>query len=218
MFKSFKKSRDIDVIAYAGHQQLIDLFPIEKADKVYPEWFKKMPSPKEKYGEDKNVRMCSGLTDFYKSSYMLTCWQDYEICVTPDGRLFFDSTNKEEYPITGHQLETQAPNAWPGYMNVWSQKNPKDFHVVPGMLEFRFQHGCHVNLIVPIPEKEHQFTIKAGTPLVTLTPMTEKNINLQCQYMDEKKREGLLMEWIFTYRNNYFKRRSIIQKREKNGN
>jgi hypothetical protein len=227
----FKKKQNIEITALATHEHLIDYMPITIGQKHYPKWFKNLEVPRDRYGDYSNVRLCAGLTDLFRNTFVIPSWQEFEIAVYPDGNVTFNAPNKDDYPVEGHMLEAQAPDAWPGYKNVklispwlitsksdilfqmcqpsWNNSDPCLFHVVTGLVEFKYQHAVHVNMLVPILDEKYIFHIDAGEPLAYLTPLTEKSVEIDYKLVSPEERSRLLHDWDFTFKSSYYLRRKI---------
>lgn len=230
----FKKKK-IKLIANTHSTGLIDLFPLQKSR--MPDFFSKLPKSGTKENFSNNVRVCSGLLDLYHKGVSIQSWQDIEILVSSDGSVSFDAP-QPEWAGQSHLLESQAPGAWPGYVNakltspwvlecnkavqwtviqdIWSQNNPDDFLVVPGNLEFKYQNQTNINLLIKVPKTGSKIIkIKAGDPLALLIPNFEDDFILDHEYMDQAKWSKLMgSRWIFTKGPAYARLRSLLRSKK----
>lgn len=224
----FKKKKLI-LTANTYSTGLIEFFPVVKGASVYPSWFKRLPKGVP------NVRVCAGMTDLYSNSLVMPCWQDYEITIFPNGDVQADVPNTS-VGIARHDIENQATGAWPRHVNVklispwiftcnedvlwtmvqpvWSQTSPTDYTLITGMLEFKYQNQTNVNLLFPIPVgTEKTYTIKAGDPVAMFVPMTERNVDLELKYVDDRDIKKIMNNrWIFTKGPVYSRLRSMSRK------
>ena len=51
--------------------------------------------------------------------------------------------------------------------------------ISPGITNFYHQHTLNVFLVIPIKEEEYTFTLKYGTPLMSIYPMHEKEMDIE---------------------------------------
>ena len=228
----FKKKKKI-LTAYCNSDDLIKLFPILQGKASIPSWFTKLPvlDPRD---DIKNVRTCPGIVELYKNTLLIQNWQDYSIIVNSDGEISYDCPN-EYFQITSHHIGVQAGNAWPGYVNVkiqspwildssddtrwifsqavWNQKDPDEFLAIPGVIDFKYQHHLSANLLLKLPKNgSKEYFIPAGTPLTTLTPLTEEKVNFNIKYASVEKINRIINRWDFSFNETYFRRKSFYRK------
>lgn len=224
-----KKHINIDV--YTTFQELIDAFPFEYASNNLPSWFKNLKTPIKKDVSDANVKMCPGITELYNNSIILYATQDYDIEIF-NGQVNVETPNV--YGAETHSLETQASGAWPGYVNVkiqypyllycntqtkftmlpatWSNKDPLKYTTVPGQVEFKYNHHCHINLLVKNENKK--FTIKYGTPLAMLVPVTDRKINFNHHLISFDDWNNKVKKWNFGWNRVYQRTKSLIERKK----
>lgn len=210
----------IVVEAYAPSGMLIDLFPITKTKDAIPSWFKNLPG---KPGEDvKNVRQCPAAKDLFSKGMIIPLWADYEITINNDGTGSIDSGMRfnNMSPAEVHNVNSQAAGAWPGYTNikfaspwyiwcsepiewmwsqpVWWQSNPQEFTTVTGISEFRYQHESNINCLIKKPQSSIMLSVKAGTPMAQLIPLTEKDWELKLDVMTPEVFSRKFSKWNYS--------------------
>ena len=224
----FKKDTVINV--YTTFQELIDAFPFEYASKNMPTWFKHLKKPIMKDVSDANVKMCPGLTELYNDGIMLYASQDYDINIV-NGTATVETPNV--YKTETHSLNSQATGAWPDYINIkiqhpyllysnesikftmipatWSNKDPLQYTVVPGQIEFKYNHHCHINLLVKSENKK--FTIKYGTPLAMLIPNTDKTVMFKHNLISFEEWNNKVKKWNFGWNRVYQRTKSLLERK-----
>jgi hypothetical protein len=230
----FKKKQKLKLIGNCPSDGLVELFPLQKSK--FPDWFKHLPKNDLTNEHHNNVRVCSGLTDLYSRSVSIPMWQDMSITIDPMGGLDIDAP-QPNWSATTHPLHAQAPGAWPGYINVklsspwviecekdvqwtmmqpvWDQKQPHDYIVIPGNLEFKYQNQSNINMLFPIPEEPKTYTFKAGDIVAMLVPNFEEDYDVECSYMNHEKWTRLMSSrWIFTRGPAYAKLRSLLRNKK----
>jgi hypothetical protein len=233
MIFNFSRKEKIKLDAYTIVGDLIDIIPPTLSKNNLPEWYSRLP----KGGEIPNVRHCSGFKDLHNEGILIRAWSDMEIEISPDESVQFDVACKDELkdPIERHDIKNQATGAWPGYTNlklvspwwfkcnkpvkwamlppVWHTKDPLDWMVVPGMLEFKYQHATNVNLLFKLKSEPFMVRIKAGQPLVHMVPMFDESWELDVKAMDISDWKRHFARWNHSFDLVYQKTRALVQKR-----
>ncbi len=228
------KIKPLKLEVYAPVGDLIDLFPIVQSQEALPKWFSNLP----KSVNDINVRNCTGLKDLFNEGFMIPAWGEYFITVMPDG------TSNVESPVQlnwghskRHDLSTQAPGAWPSYINVklhnpwwfwcsepikwimiqptWNQEEPSEWAVVPGMLEFRYNNQANVNTLFRIMEREYTTKINTGDVIAQLIPITERPVALELKVLNDDIYNEKFAPWVHSFKFGYQKIRNMIKNRNK---
>ena len=220
----------INIECITCHEELIDLVPITHGSKNFPTWFKKLITPTN---QQSNVKKCPGIIDLYKKSILINAWQDFSIDVNSVGQYQVNCPNGL-WGVDSHPIEVQATNAWPGYLhlklkspwfikegsgvswlmtqNVWGQNDPNEFVIIPGVVEFRANRTSNVHMLIKIPNQGNKhIDIKAGDPLVTLTPCSNKKINLKTSLVDFEKLKNVAGGYQFSVTDWYFRKRKMYE-------
>jgi hypothetical protein len=72
----------------------------------------------------------------------------------------------------------------------WSRNSLKDYTVLNGVIDFRYQATSNINLMIPMPETTYkEFLIPVGTPLVHLVPLTEEKIEFKSHLISKEEFE-----------------------------
>lgn len=233
MLKWFSKNKTIQLDAYTLVGNLAEIFPPALSKNNLPEWYSHLARD----GEIPNIRQCSGFRDLHHEGILIRSWSDIEIEICPDGSINYDVACKYEIndPIERHDLEIQATGAWPGYINIkllspwwlkcnqparwamlppiWHMKNPLEWMVVPGMLEFKYQHASNVNLLFKLRPEKYMVKIKAGQPLIHLVPMFDQSWQFDIKTLTKDDWKRYFARWPHSFDYVYQKTRAYIQKR-----
>tara|TARA_X000001036_G_scaffold73013_1_gene64483 strand:+ start:975 stop:1718 length:744 start_codon:yes stop_codon:yes gene_type:complete len=70
---------------------------------------------------------------------------------------------------------------------VWHRKNHYNYTVLNGKLEFKYQHGSHVNIFIPKSRSTKTLHIDAGIPICYLLPLTEREIDIKIETVSHEK-------------------------------
>jgi hypothetical protein len=212
----FTRQKKITLEAYAPVGELINLFPIIKADT--PNWFKKISA---NVNNGSNIKHCSGVKDLYKRGLMFPLWADYEIDISRTGVSVRSGMAEDKFKSADiHNLQNQASGLWPGYSSVkfnspwyfwcsepiewvwvqpmWDQQHPQQLSLVPGISEYKYMHQTNINTLIRIPDKQETISLKAGTPMAHLIPLTEKDWDLKLIVMDSTAWATKFSPWSFS--------------------
>jgi hypothetical protein len=209
MIFNFKKSK-ITLDCFIANNHIAKLFPICPTIKKLPDWWKSMPKSAriENFPvEMSTIKRCPGFKDLFSNSLCIPAWSEYTLYQDPT--YGFSHTAPNSQAAGNQHKENQMTGAFPEYQHYklispwflkedqgvyfsmvqagWHMKDPCEFHIPSGCLEFKYQHSTHINLISPKKETLKQYNIRAGSPLVYLIPLTDKEIKLNIQVIDENE-------------------------------
>jgi hypothetical protein len=231
-----RKEKKIVVEAFAPNGTLIDLFPIERTENATPRWYQNLPG---KPVDGLNVKQCPGAKDLFSKGLIIPLWADYEITLDAGGGGSIKSamTGMNFPPADTHNLEFQAAGAWPEYGNIkfnspwwlwcsepiewawlpatWWQQDPQEIIPVPGIAEYRYQHITNINTLVKKSKISKVISLKAGTPMVQLIPLTERDWEFKLEVMTQEEIAKKFTKWEFSLnpRLTYQKIRNILEKK-----
>jgi hypothetical protein len=234
----FIKKKKLTFHAYAPIGQLVDLFPPTTMEDNLPDWYKSLPAD---LGHGLTVKHCPGLKDLFPKTIVMPLWADYEVTTSmmnqPDVRTSFSPPGMS--PSVSHNLNDQVTGAWPAYSNikfsspwmfwcdepipclvtqaVWHQKDPSQLQIVPGILEFRHQHQTNINTIIRKDAAlDAPIMLRAGTPMVYITPLTERDWDLNVDTWNQSLFAKLFAKWDFAITNGslqYQRVRNLINRK-----
>jgi hypothetical protein len=231
----FKKKEKIKVEAYSPSGELIDLIPIVLAKDCLPSWYFNLAKNQE---EIPTIRHCNGFKDLYNEGFIIRSWSDIDIQIKPNGKFMYDVASRNELPnpIEQHNIALQATGAWPDYINlklvspwwvrcnkvvkwaviqpVWAQHDPAEYTLVPGILEFRYQHMTNLNLIFKVKPEPYTVHIKAGQPLAHVIPLFEDDWSLEVKFLEAGDWQRYFARWTHSFGMVYQKTRAIFGKKK----
>lgn len=232
----FKKKK-FELRCYSLEPHLPEIFPIQLSKKIIPEWFKKIPPYKE-IGIPQRMpttKMCPGLKHFFDLGITIPLWHDYKITSNEQNQI-----EKVEVPVKDNPFEFHNSEQWSGALPNWAHikllspwfleadrpvefimieptwhlKVPQDYLIAPGSLEFKYQHGCHVQLFVPPLNKRNEIFLEAGTPILHLIPTEKIDIELKFCELTPHYYGKLVKKYFWTWENLYRRTRLIREKNE----
>lgn len=216
MLFKIKKSK-ITVDCFTHNKAVYELYKIRKAITYFPEDIKsldrytKLTNKETNIVEDvSTIKGCNGLTELYKKGFIIPFWTDaiFQPKSFSEGKSALGLLPKEYYFDTHPPV--QYPNLFNGYAHAklhspwhlreksgvmfswnsatWSLHNQiKNFTIVPGAIWFDTQTATHVNMF--INRDIERFSLTAGTPLVHVIPISDKEVDIKCHLVTPQ-------EWI----------------------
>lgn len=226
----FWKNKNKSTVVFNNRRQkLIDLLPPTMGMKHVPSWWKNKSNYKP------HITSCSGIIELYKNAITVPLWIDYEIEFDQNNILNINVPNAGpeniyEY-IVGHHPE-QFNNAYPDYHHVklinpwliesdkvipfllidttWNRDSFDDYTIPPGIIEFKYQHSCHVNMFLRKENRVKKINLTAGSKLVHLIPLEKHDFDIQYRKIDHEKFLDL-MPLVLTENHNYQKIRKLAE-------
>jgi hypothetical protein len=155
----------------------------------------------------------------YNKGIGIPLWSDYEILLDPKELVEIRWPVDSCQPIIDkHDLTTQVPGAWPGYINIkfnnpwkfhcdesiefvwvqpiWSQENPQEFTLVPGITDFNINKQVNINTLWKLGHKK--ILLKAGTIMAHLIPITDRPLEISYHVMDGTTHNQKFAIWNFS--------------------
>ena len=185
------------------HQNLIQSAPIEKSTKFFPEWWQKLPKNSVDMGGTfpiGTMKFCKGFLDYYRNSFTIPLWSDLAIIVNEDKQYSWQFADRvsiaSQHPERQHEgfmphtqyAQMKLVSPWYGRMKekinwvwtspAWNFIKPEQLIIPPGVVDFKYQCSTNINLFFSI-EKPMNLIIPFGQPMVHITPMTEKNVEIR---------------------------------------
>jgi hypothetical protein len=208
----FKKSKII-VDAFTTNRSVYELYKPENSINFFPKEVKALKNYYDEVDSStkitrlqSTIRKCVGLIDYYKIGFILPMWTDF-ICQpqsairneTAIGMVnlpfYYNSHDKKQYHgMFDDYIHVKLASPWQFKEKTdvkfmwtsptWNLHNHlKNFNVVPAAISFKYQSETNVNIF--INKTSENFTISAGTPLVHLSPVTEKSVVIKHHLVDE---------------------------------
>lgn len=208
MFDIFFKRKKIVIDCFTTNVNAHGLFPIQRAARFYPEWWKQLPKSEmieNDVGllvERPTIKSCSGINNLYQEGFVIPLWSDVVIQTRGLNYLFTFADGVSSLPY--HNLD-QLGSDFYGFLNVkfdspWriqektgvkfifiqpSWNNPTDLfnsHALPGVIEFKHQHTSNINMLL---SRQHRYQWDAGRPLAHVIPITDQDIEVKTHLVGE---------------------------------
>jgi hypothetical protein len=211
----FFKRKKIVIDAFTYSSVAYNVFPIEKAIKFTPDYWKKLPvSQTEKtlqgiQYEQPTLKRCDGFKSLYTNGFIVPLWTDIILESLGDSWAFKcadDNTGITYHPAKQmgeglqqlHHAKILSPWIFKektGVNFLWMEPtwNSIDYNynlrVVPGVLDFKYQVGVNINVFFPkIP---HRIELDAGIPIAHLIPLSENEIDIRNHLISKEEYEKI---------------------------
>jgi hypothetical protein len=222
IFKFPKKKIVLDCFTF--EETIIKTAPIDYAIKHIPEWWKDLPNSfLVDFVPTGTMRGCVGMTEFYRNSIAIPLWSDLIIDVNQNQYKWQFADYLSQAAV--HNLEQEATNFLPKnyahlkLISVWHFKCKEDINwmwntplynlhanpeiiVPPGIVNFNKQVSTNINLLFRKDEIK-QIYLRAGTPLVLMTPMSDRKVEVVRHLVDAqefKRQNKYSISFTKTYR------------------
>jgi len=186
---------------------MCDTYQIKRGIKATPDWWKDLPATISQYREGSKyffptAKKCPGFVDLYLKSWVVPMWSDLTICSSDDGNFRYAFPHHIRHSDVTFHPEFQFHGAFSGFSHIkfmcpwllidthktntkfmftpttWTLTDDAPYlRMLPGVVEFVYNTGIHINCLMPKVNAE--YFLKAGTPMVHLTPLTDKEVEFK---------------------------------------
>lgn len=202
----FNLNKTIEVHCYTFRKISADNFGVKEMKTHRPKWFKdtstKMTNTKWNIPQS-SIKNCHGIINLFKQSFYLPLWTDLHILNETHGltakikdpdtttEKLLERENSQAPALSQYNRHIKIDAPWffqcdkdiNFYINgaSWDYVNNSlyNFHLPPGIVDFKHQHSINTQWLFPIPitkEQETCTSFQAGDPIYYLTPLTDKKI------------------------------------------
>jgi hypothetical protein len=212
----FKKEKII-LTAYYDNPELMEMFPVVEANKKWPAYYQtlgkdfKRPDAKDSKWPDNitekqsTIRACYGINNFNNYGFILPLWSDYSTIIH-EGNAFVKGADQntahfhDAHQYTGsldpfHVFKLESP--WEFVCNkdikfMMTQNifavNSEHFCITPGITDFYHQTTTNIFLMVNKNQSDKEILLKAGVPLVKYIALTEQDVELRYEQVEDVKK------------------------------
>lgn len=208
----FFKNKLVNVDLFTSNPEAYEFGKIDYARKFIPEWWKKMPViSDDDYTKKRNMRYCAGFNDLYQRGFIVPAWSDVCVEVGAQGVDFgkyqySDRTSNAEFHAQDQRgdfadylqyMHLKLIPPWivtcseavqfAAFGTQYNQEELRDYVVMTGLLDFKYQHSINVNMFFPKEKELKKVLIKHGTPLMHVIPLTERNVKINQHLVSDKE-------------------------------
>jgi hypothetical protein len=202
LFKWFQKPVVLD--CYTNSAGLFNYAKIKKASAYIPQWWKDLPLTNNHRGHPTpTMKGCVGFVELYKQGFILPLWSDLHLELGPIGtKDYYYKFSDGRSSITVHSQEQRGEmcdeyayqhlkfeNPWAirceediNFLMTgveYNQDRPEKMRVLPGIVNFKYQHGANINVIWAREAESKTHLLEFNSPLAHLIPLTERKVELR---------------------------------------
>lgn len=231
------KPKTIHVDAYTKEGYVHDLFKIDHARKFKPTWWKDLPNvvpSDDSFTFHPTMKSCTGFNKLYQHGLIIPLWCDLSIEVesvdvgTYRWQFSDRITDISQHPSSqrgaylNHKefihmkiaspwiIECNEDVDWVFQNPVWNHHNPHDVIMPPAVVDFKHQNETNINFFVKAREERYIVDIEAGTPMVHLIPLSERNVKLHLHHVSGDELEKIKSKHAsISFRNSYNKSKKL---------
>jgi hypothetical protein len=244
MISFFFKKKEIILDCFTASDVAYDNAKINYSKNYYPEWWKKEPKIRNVNNFDyTTIKNCPGFVDLYSHGIAIPSWFSMKLHVKLDGSWNWIGSDNNlttachpKYQFYGFSEDDlsniKITSVWKFKTKeninfllsspLWNDKNIfTSLHLLPSILNFKYQHGTNINYVIKKPNSEQIINIDPLTPLTFLYPLTEKTVKIKNHLIDanEYSRIGNQKNMLFNESvedecSSYRRRKKLIDKIE----
>lgn len=239
----FFKKKPVVLKCYTDRADVYNYFPVVKASKTIPEWFKNLPRPKytglKKTENIRNLKECIGFTNYFAKGFMLPLWSDLALEIGEKGtdryRYQYSDQRSEIIVHPGHttgntfsdleyqEIKLSSPWLFQCTESIefmclqpeWFLDKIFPVHIVAGVMDFTTNVATNINAYIKRTEEEQNIFLQAGTPIYHFIPLTEKKVQLEVHLVTTEKFQNLnLSNSPVTFRRHHAKKHKILKEKK----
>jgi hypothetical protein len=230
----FKKSKLV-IDCFTHRPDVFNFSKIDYAHKFYPEWWKQTPkSVINNFYEISTLKKCRGIIDNYKYGAMVPLWSDLAFNVKnkqyqwqfsdfktngdthppKQWDMYADPTNYGHLKIESPwRINCKSDTKFYWTLPFWNHAIDIPYHVIPGMVEFKYNHGININIMINL-QKDFMHTIKAYTPMAHMIPVSDKELVIKHHLISEEEFSNQVANTTLTFMNKYQTHKNNVDKQE----
>lgn len=216
----FFKRKKIVVDSFTSIGIVAEDYPIEKASKFIPNWWKTLPA----YNTSTNshgveiqggtMKGCLGFMDLYTNGFIVPLWADLNLRVDNGKFSYQFGAKTDSFGSVLHHPPHLYNNRYKNHLHfkigtpwLFREKTGVKFVMTPccyttieeipklsilnGVLSFDRTHSGNINGFALLENTPYQYNMKAGMPFIQLIPMTEDEVTVKNHHVTSAEWENL---------------------------
>jgi hypothetical protein len=212
----FKRNK-IELIAYTDNPELVQMFPVIESNKMFPSYYQTLDArfrkpetmgdgrPDSLLNMQSTIRGCYGINNYNNEGIILPLWSEF-IFMMNGGQC-------EGTGVHRHQLDYHSIDLYKGSLDpfhIFKMHSPWEFrcnkeikwlllqnyfaansdkwNIVPGLTDFTNQTTTNIFLAINREQPDCEIMFRGGTPLVKYIPLTEDDVQLRIEIVDDVKK------------------------------
>jgi len=229
------KPKTVVLDCFTWREEVYENTPIQPLRNAIPQWWKDLPNYNSKTFTDfLNMKGCPGFIDNFKNGFYSPFWCDASIEAKNNELLFNTSDNTTRFEAhTCNQWgndfvdntkykQIKIISPWyfktnkyikfalmPAFWNQVGINNLSGLHIVPGIVNFHYQHAHNINMFF---EKNKKYNISIHQPLSYYIPLTENKIKIKNHCVSFGEYQKVFNSWYqFFFAKKYLNFKKIIK-------
>ena len=230
----FKKPKLV-IDCFTNRPDVFNFSKIDYAHKFYPEWWKQTPkSYMSNFYKRSTIKKCRGIIDNYRYGAMVPLWCDLALSVknkqyqwqfsdfttrceiheSKQWDTFADPTNYGHLKIVSPwHINCKSDTKFYWTLPFWNHAIDISYHVIPGMLEFKYNHAININMMINL-QQDFTHIIKAYTPMVHMIPVSDKELVIKHHLISKEEFNNLFDNMTHSFTNKYQIHKNNIDRQE----
>jgi hypothetical protein len=212
MLNIFLPKKTVTLDCFTNRADVYEYSKIDYSSNFIPKWWKQVP-PKlsSSFFPSPTIKTCAGFTSLYKEGFIIPMWSDIAIKVDKEGDTGYMWQYSDKISEASGHSQEQRGTFMPEkeyvhlkLVNPWLIKSDKlikflwmqpswniddfsTYHIPPGVIEYKFQHGANINLFVKRQKEEGTVNINFGQPLAHIVPLADVKIKLKHHLVSDEE-------------------------------
>jgi hypothetical protein len=208
---------------------------IDYAHSFYPQWWKDTPKTyTNDFYEASTIKKCRAVIDSYQYGAIIPMWSDMALDIkNKTYKWQFADFKTEAHAHSAEQWKTYADPKNYAHLKIispWSVKckhnikfqflspfwsHPIDsiYRVLPGIVDYKYNYGTHINLLINI-QNDYRGMIPAATPMAHIIPLSEKELIIKNHLVSIEEYKNNFWD-PYTFTDAYKHAKNNIDKQEK---
>lgn len=237
----FFKKKPIVLHCASDRHDVFTFAPVQRSMKFIPEWWKKLPDSvnvNDNFFPSPTMKSCFGFLELYRRGAVIPLWSELALKVGPVGENYYryqfadlrseitshaPGQHNDAYKPTRFQhIKLESP--WKFFCKeeipflciepTWSLIHIKNLKMLPGILEFKYQHGTNQNFFIERIDVEQNFIVPFLTPIMHLVPLSDRPLKIILVEDEKLIRKAFTHLRTSTFLKKYLVNKKILMEQE----
>lgn len=201
------KDKTIVLDSFVTEEWVLNYNPIQKASRFIPQWYKEQDNyHKDGLVDQETMKQCPAILSLLNTGFVIPLWSDFIFDINTEHKQirwdFADKVDVIQETAISHPVDQWKDYADPTkyfqlkLISPWLFKTKEDikfywsssyfnnelslpYSIMSAIVDFKYQSGTHVNMIIDLNRAKQGFKIDATKPLVHLIPLTERKVEVK---------------------------------------
>ena len=212
----FKRNKTELVIFY-DDPELIQMFPVMPANKMFPDYYKTLPTrytkhdkknhpfPNSLVNQQSTIRGCYGINNFNNEGFILPLWAEHTFFVRNNN---IEGVSVGDFKMGYHEIDQYRGSLddfhvfkmespwefqcnkdikWLMIQNYFASNSP-NWNIVPGLTDFYNQTTTNIFIAINRVQPNKEIFLRGGTPIVKYFPFTDDEVVYRYEQVDDVKK------------------------------